>query len=255
MRKEDEFADLMKLALDDGTYPPGTVLPAQRELAAQYGFDVRDVRAAMRRLEAAGLVKIRQKAGTLVLDPAPVRRLGIERYARHRWMQGVAPLESDMSAANDGKRVAVDQRNEVETVAASTEVAAALDIAEGEAVVRRARRLFDQSGQPTHSLASYYRVNDVIGTPLMETEPGTAGRGGGFAVLHARGLTPARIQEDIEVRPPTDDEASELDVPPTMLIVELWRWVWTADGRPIEYATGIHNPHKFRWSYRFEVPE
>lgn len=255
MRKEDQFLDQMRSELEAGTYPPGTVLPTQRELAAQYGHDVREIRAAMQRLEAAGLVRIRRKAGTVVLDPQPVRRMGVERYARSRWMHGVAPFESDLSTKNGGKQVTVDQRNQVETVSASTEVAEALGIGDGEAAVQRYRKLYDNAGQPTHYVTSWYRVNDVIGTPIMSTEPGTAGKGGGFAVLHQQGLTPHTIREDLNIREPSADEADELDIPPTMLITELWRWVWTADGRPVEYAYGVHNALKFGWSYTFEVPE
>ncbi|MBA8827843.1 GntR family transcriptional regulator [Saccharopolyspora lacisalsi] len=255
MRKEDQFLDRMRSELDAGTYPPGTVLPTQRELAEQYGHDVREIRAAMQRLEAAGLVRIRRKAGTVVLDPQPVKRMGVERYARHRWMQGVAPFEADMSAGNGGASVTVDQRNTVETVAASADVAAGLDIGEGEAVVRRYRKLYDAAGQPTHYVTSWYRVNDVIGTAIMSTDPGTAGQGGGFSVLHQQGLTPHTIREDLNIREPSPAETDELDIPPTLLVTEMWRWVRTAAGRPVEYAYGVHNALKFQWSYTFEAPE
>ena len=255
MRTEDQFLDRMRSELADGTYPPGTVLPTQRDLAAQYGHDVREIRAAMQRLEAAGLVRIRRKAGTVVLDPTPVRRMGIERYARHRWaVDGVAPFESDVSAESSTQPT-VDQRNEVSTVAAPEDVATALQVNTGDAVVYRRRKLFDSADQPTHILTSWYRANDVVGTELMDTEPGTAGRGGGFAVLHRAGLGPDEIAEELELREPTTDEATELDIPPTLLVVDLRRWVWTANGRPVEYARGIHHSLRFRWSYRFKVPE
>lgn len=256
MRREDEFLESIQEQLDSGAYPPGSVLPSQRELAAEHGHDVRDVRAAMQRLESAGRIRIRRKAGMTVLDPQPVKRLGVQRYARHRWMtQGIAPLEADMAANNNNQPVTVDQRNEVSTVPASAQVAEALQVTEGEAVAQRYRKLYDGNGLPTHWLTSWYRVNDVIGTSIMEQNPGTAGRGGGYAVLHERGLSPHTIREDTDPRLPTEHEAGELDIPMTTPVVELWRWVWTDEGRPIEFAHGVHNALHFTWSYTFEVPE
>lgn len=256
MRKEDQFLAVMRSELEAGTYPPGTVLPTQRELAAEYGHDVREIRAAMQRLEAAGLVRIRRKAGTVVLNPSSVQCMGIERYSRSRWAHNLAPTsQSDASDHDAGQGSAADQRTTVETVQASPEIAAALGMNEGEAAVQRHCKLYDAAGQPTHHVTSWYRINDVIGTPITSGEAGPAGQGSAFAVLNQQGLSPHTICEDLRTREPSAAEADELDIPLTLLITELWRWVWTANGRPVEYAYGVHNALKFTWRYRFQVPE
>jgi len=50
----------------DEQYPPNTKLPTERELAAEFGVTRHVVREALKRLEALGLVTIRQGSGILV---------------------------------------------------------------------------------------------------------------------------------------------------------------------------------------------
>ncbi|EWS82654.1 GntR family transcriptional regulator [Brachybacterium phenoliresistens] len=53
-------------AIQAGTLPPGTRLPTVRALAADLGVAVNTVAKAFRRLEEAGLVMTRGRAGTVV---------------------------------------------------------------------------------------------------------------------------------------------------------------------------------------------
>lgn len=68
-------------AVHDGTLPPGTRLPTVRALAAQCDVAVNTAAKAFRRLEEAGLVITRGRAGTVVapLDDTAER---LERAAR-----------------------------------------------------------------------------------------------------------------------------------------------------------------------------
>lgn len=52
----------------DEVYPPGTKLPTERELSAEFGVTRHVVREALKRLEALGLVTIRQGSGIHVQD-------------------------------------------------------------------------------------------------------------------------------------------------------------------------------------------
>jgi GntR family transcriptional regulator, transcriptional repressor for pyruvate dehydrogenase complex len=49
-------------------YPMGTKLPTERDLAAEFGVTRHVVREALKRLEAVGLVRIRQGSGIVVED-------------------------------------------------------------------------------------------------------------------------------------------------------------------------------------------
>lgn len=51
-----------------GALTPGVALPAERELASQFGVNRSSVREALRQLEASGLVQTRHGGGTRVAD-------------------------------------------------------------------------------------------------------------------------------------------------------------------------------------------
>ena len=52
----------------DQVYPPGTKLPTERDLAVEFDVTRHVVREALKRIEALGLVTIRQGSGILVQD-------------------------------------------------------------------------------------------------------------------------------------------------------------------------------------------
>lgn len=51
-----------------GEWPPGTRLPTRSQLAAAYQTSLEPVRAALLRLEIAGLIERRQGGAALVVD-------------------------------------------------------------------------------------------------------------------------------------------------------------------------------------------
>jgi GntR family transcriptional regulator len=116
-------------------------------------------------------------------------------------------------------------------------------------------RLVKDAGTPTHTLTSYYRPEDVDGTPLVNPEPGPAGRGGGFAVLTMQGLEPEYVTETISARMPTPDEKALLALDAGEPVMVLTRVTSTADHRPVEFARGIHAASRFAWPYTFRMPD
>lgn len=67
-RAVETAADQLRDAILRGTYPPGTDLPGERELATQLGVARLTLRAALARLEAEGLVRPVHGSGNRVLD-------------------------------------------------------------------------------------------------------------------------------------------------------------------------------------------
>jgi hypothetical protein len=128
-----------------------------------------------------------------------MKRLGIERYAKSKWKSGLVAFAADREATGRAWTPG-DQTNTVQRIKADGETAEALSILEGAPVYARAR-LVKEDGVPTHTLTSYYRPEDVEGTALVDPVPGPAGRGGGFAILTARGLEPDQITERSVARP------------------------------------------------------
>lgn len=64
----DEAVDVLISAVLDGTHPPGSVLPPERDLAARMGMSRTSLRQAITRLAQLGVVEPMQGRGTVVRD-------------------------------------------------------------------------------------------------------------------------------------------------------------------------------------------
>jgi DNA-binding FadR family transcriptional regulator len=66
-----QIAELIGRYIDSGHFPPGTLLPAERELAQQLGVSRASVREALIALEVEGRVTVKVGNGVTVLDAPP----------------------------------------------------------------------------------------------------------------------------------------------------------------------------------------
>lgn len=249
------LAATLREAILRGDYVAGTTLPKQDELAEEHGVNVKTVRNAVALLAAEGLVTPVRRRGTVVRERPPMRRLGTERYAKSKWKFGnVVAFGADREASGQAWKP-TDQTQTVGMIEADAEIAEAFGIEIGDQVYERARLVKDASGKPTHTLTSYYRPEDVEGTPLVDPTPGPAGRGGGFAVLTMQGLEPDSMTETFHSRMPTPEEMEQLELTAGEPVMILHRRTMTAEGRVVEFARGVHAATRFSWSYTFTIPE
>ncbi|MFD8534307.1 GntR family transcriptional regulator [Streptosporangium canum] len=249
-----QIADSLRSDIASGMLPPGGRLPPVRDLAERYGVSRNTAAKAVAILKAEGLVTARPGSGAYVREPYPIRRLGPDRYARNRWQVTTVDAYADAQKGSAPAQQQGGQTQEVGLVEADEAVAAALGVDVGSQVYERAR-VMTREGVPTHTMTSYYRQEDVEGTPIADPRPGIAGRGGGFAILAERGLDPHEITEDLSARMPTTEEALLLELPTGEPVVEVCRTARTADGRVIEYARGVHAASRFIWSYTYPIPD
>ncbi|MFG6138083.1 FadR/GntR family transcriptional regulator [Halomonas sp. B23F22_10] len=63
-----QIADQLQQLISDGEFPPGTLLPPERDLAQQMGVSRASVREALIALEVVGLVEVRVGHGVLVKE-------------------------------------------------------------------------------------------------------------------------------------------------------------------------------------------
>ncbi|GAB1820633.1 GntR family transcriptional regulator [Herbidospora sp. RD11066] len=248
-----QLADLLRAGIQRGDFPPDSTLPKQEDLAREHGVNIKTVREAIGLLEAEGLVTPVRRRGTVVRSHPPMKRLGVERYAKSKWKSGLVAFAADRAASGRSWSPG-DQTQKVRLVPAAVDVADAFGIPVDAPVYERAR-LITEGGSPTHTLTSYYLPEHVDGTPLVEETPGWAGQGGGFGVMTSRGLEPDHINETIFARMPTPDEAATLRLPAGEPVMVLHRWTYTQDDRLVEYAKGVHAASRFAWSYSFTIPE
>ncbi|MEA2502103.1 MAG: GntR family transcriptional regulator [Actinomycetota bacterium] len=249
-----QLAAELRAGIERGDYPPDTTLPKQADLARQFGVNVGTVRKAVAVLEAEGLVTPIRRKGTVVRPRPPMRRLGIDRYAKSNWkFGGLVAFAADREATGRPWSLG-DQTQTVRRVPADEAVAAAFGLDPGEPVYERAR-LVKAGNIPTHTLTSYYLPGDVEDTPLVDPTPGPAGPGGGFAVLTIQGLEPHHMTETFFARMPSPDEMVLLQLPPGQPVMVLERRTYTKDDRLVEYARGVHSASHFSWSYSFVIPD
>jgi len=249
-----ELSGVLRDAIEQGEYPPGSTLPKQEEIAQEHGVNIKTVRQAVRMLEAEGLVTPVRRRGTVVRPRPPMKRLGIDRYAKSKWkFGGLVAFAADREASGREWKP-TDQTQQVRMTEADADVATALGLGEGAPVYERAR-LVKEGDTPTHTLTSYYKPEDVEGTPLVDPTPGPAGRGGGFAVLTLQGLEPDSMTESFHARMPTREEIELLQLPAGEPVMILQRQTFTREGRIVEFARGVHAASRFSWSYTFKIPE
>ena len=74
-----QIAEQLRGLIHRGEYPPGSRLPAERELAAQLGVSRPSVREALIALEVEGLVDVRVGSGVVVLAPPAAAAGGAAR--------------------------------------------------------------------------------------------------------------------------------------------------------------------------------
>ena len=63
------IADVLAARIEDGTYPPEARLPAELELAAEFGSSRESVRRAVEELRKRGLIATVRGKGSFVLPP------------------------------------------------------------------------------------------------------------------------------------------------------------------------------------------
>ncbi|MEV8340512.1 GntR family transcriptional regulator [Streptomyces niveus] len=249
-----ELADRLAEQIKNGEYGPGDQLPQIREQVEAGEGSKSTVHQAYKALESEGLVTSSRGHGTVVRPRAPLKRLGIARYDKAKWRDGdeVAFIADRVASERTYKRT--EQTQTVSRVVASDLVAEGLGVPAGSEVYARAR-LVKEGTQPTHTLTSYYRLEHVEGTRIVDPTPGPAGRGGGYRVLYDAGYEIDHMKEALLARVPTANEVKLLQLPVGEPVVELHRTTYTADGTVVEFAVGIHAASRFAWEYDFKVPD
>lgn len=79
-----QIADQLQQLINEGEFPPGTLLPPERELAQSLGVSRASVREALIALEVVGLVEVRVGHGVVVQDRQSLPREPVMRAAARK---------------------------------------------------------------------------------------------------------------------------------------------------------------------------
>jgi GntR family transcriptional regulator len=173
--------------ISSGQWPPGRPLPAQHELAGQFGVSVMTLRQALQLLTDDGLIEARHGSGTYVA-------------ARYAYDLGhLRSFASDLGAQGAGITTVLLA---AEAVTPPADVGARLG-APGE--VFRLRRLRLAGGQPLIVQTSY-----LPAALAQAVEPEDLGHRGLYAILAQHGLAVTRASETISATTLGPDDARDL---------------------------------------------
>ncbi|WP_253761011.1 GntR family transcriptional regulator [Hamadaea flava] len=234
-----QIAELLQRRIDDGTYPPGSVLPSEPDLANELNVSRVTVNKAVTLLRASGAVKVRRGAGTFVRSLPKIPRDAVARFAARG--QGTGAGQVEITKLNLQSRTAYLHIGEV---TAPPEVDRLLQL-NGRPALVRSRVLFANE-EPTQLADSYYPWALVKNSNLTEPD---VGKGGSYGRLADLGHGPVRFTEDINVRMPTDDERRRLEIEPTLPVFEITHVAYAEGDQPVSVTIHVMPGHL--WTLRY----
>jgi DNA-binding GntR family transcriptional regulator len=176
--------------------------------------------------------------------------------AQDRWIGSSTPYIESGKGDAWGKEAAERGRKGTQRIleagleSAPLTVAESLAIAPGSPVVSR-KRVILLDDHPIEFAQSYWPAEIAEGTGLGQT--GKI-RGGAVTLLAELGYTPGAVDEDIQTRPPTQEEAKALELSDNSeWVLTLTRTITTPDGRPYEVSVMVSPGRIGRLHYSMKV--
>jgi GntR family transcriptional regulator len=229
----DQIASKIRQAISNGELAPGDKLEPEDVLAARYQVSRHTVRQALSDLTMEGLLASGRGRGRIVRAYRPLA-WQLSRYESRR-LHAQAQDEGDQwSAAVRAQGRKPSEDIGVGIVDPPELVAHRLNVGGGELVVVRQRVRY-ADGVPYQLADSYFHLDLIKGTPLME--PRSVSAPGGL--LAAIGHPQARYLDEISVRMPTRAESEKLDLPSGTPIAEVVRTGYAEDGTPLRVMITI----------------
>src|SRR6266568_1995346 len=173
--------------IESGQYPPGTLVPSENQLIAEFGVSRTTVTRALQLLRQEGWIDSQQGRGTFVR--------GRPTTGHVRRGQEVV----DRAEAGPGTKLL-----DAGTGRVPARVAVTLGVAEGSPAVYRRRLSVEDDGTPVELVTSWFPADLAAGTLLATSEPIAEG-----IREHLRARKRARVDhlsERITARLPTTEE-------------------------------------------------
>jgi GntR family transcriptional regulator len=220
-----QIKGLILQSLQAGEWKPGEAIPSEMELAARFRVSQGTVRKAIDELAAENLVTRRQGKGTFVATHA-------ERHVQYRFLK-LMPDSGDASVEGPAQRHIV----ECKRVRASADVARALGLRTGDAVMQ-ARRILSFSGVPT-ILEDIWLPGQAfkgLSANQLADHPGPT-----YAMFELEfGVRMVRAEERIRAVLPSAEQAQWLQIAPATPLLSVERIAYTYNDVPMELRRGLY---------------
>jgi GntR family transcriptional regulator len=226
--------------LEEGRYPDG--LPGELELARRFDVGRVTVRRALEQLAQEGrIVRENGRRSRPAPRQAPAGRGGAAASPPTEPLHG---LLGNIVSVSRGTTVKVI---EWRAIAATPELARALQLAEGDKV-RKAVRRRSSAGGPLSYITTYvpeplvrgFGRAELAGKPILE-------------LLQASGVQLGRAVQTVSARQADVKVAAELQVPVGAALLWVRRLVHDVDDRPVQLLHGLYRPD--RYEYRMELSQ
>lgn len=225
-----QLEELIRERIESGESPPGTPIPSERELAAQFGLSRTTTRRAIERLVRDGLLRKEPRRGTFVEEPkATVEALSLQGFSAQILHMGASPASRLL---------------QFERLAPSARVRESLAIADGE-LVYAIERLRMVNGRPVALHKSYLPESLAPGLTRHQLEDRSL-----YDVLETdHGVKVVRAEETLQSTSATEYETAVLGVEPgaPMLLLNI---VLSSDkAQPVEVVRAIFRGDRIRLRY------
>ena len=237
----ERIADDLRQSIRAGDLNPGDRLPSEDKLAERYGRSVPTVREALRLLQTEGLIEKHHGRGNFVRRP---RTLVRRTNSRHQWEKDRArePLaeRAQTGATEHDTGLEIDDLvfyASYRETEADKELADAFGIPEGTPLLERNYRTRYRAESAPFNLVTSYLVRDMIaGNPDLLDETKEPWPGGTQNQLYTVGIEIGRIDERVTARPPTADEAEELELPPGTSVIVIRKTSYDINDRVVDVS-------------------
>ncbi|TLQ38994.1 GntR family transcriptional regulator [Streptomyces marianii] len=255
--KVPRIAASIAAKIERGVYPPGSALPSVPELQAAEGIAYQTARDVYGLLEDQGLVFTRRGKGTYVsLVLGKVLRDGTGRYLPTARSEGGAVGAFDAEI----RRMGLVPKPTPVVIARERPpkcVAELLGLHHASKALKRARVMpvtfpdNDEVSEVVQLATSWFPPDLADQCPQLEQQ--NTGPGGSKSRLAEIGQAQVRLREEIEVRPPSEEEAAGLGIPVDQAVLEITHMGITAEGRIVEVCLHVMPRTKWRLAYEWEI--
>lgn len=237
----ERIADDLRQSIRAGQLKPGDQLPAETKLAEQYRKSVPTIQNALRLLQNEGLVEKQHGRGNFVRRP---RTTVLRDNVRHQWEKGRARepedkrLETGATEHDTGL-----QMDDLVFYAAYREIKANKGLAEifavpeGTPLLERTYRTRYAAETAPFSLVTSYIVRALVEqNPDLLDDSNEPWPGGTQNQLYTVGIELSHVEERVTARPPTPEEAEELELPPGTSVLVLRKTSFDINDRVVDVS-------------------
>jgi GntR family transcriptional regulator len=237
----ERIADELRAEIRAGQLKPGDQLPAESALVGRFGKSHVTIREALRVLQTEGLIDKQHGRGSFVRRP---RTLVQRTNSRHQWEKDRAREPEDQrvqtGATERDTGLGVNDlvfHASYREIKAAKDLAEAMGVPEGTVLVERTYRTrYSAERAPFNLVTSYLIRERVESNPDLLDETKEPWPGGTWNQLYTVGIEIDRVEERVTARPPTAEEAEELDLPPGTSVLILRKTSYDTEGRVVDVS-------------------